>query len=331
MTAGDVAALRAEFSGQRPGRPAHRLRLSRPAPPGASGPRSPASRPCRSARPASRNRGWRASSSSKNTRASSRARLAPRQMCSPNPKARWGAAVRRRTSNAPGVGTEDRLVSVGRRVQHDQECPRRYRRAGELHVDHGRAAEGLDGGDPAEHLLDRRGQECTGPRPGPPAGPGGGPGPRPRPTAASGSSRCRPPAGSGGIRSPRPRRADGRRPAWWPARSARLVPVDCATTARDRRGTPSARPSGRPSAPEIPSADLDGGVRPPAQPLAVRPVHPEQFGDHGDGDGCGQRTDQVDGFVGRALHPARCGPPHGCASSSGATDRGVNRRLTTDR
>ena len=124
--------------------------------------------------------------------ASSRARLAPRQRCSPKPNARWAGVDGRGgcRSGRPSARTPPRRGCPRRRASRGSR--RRRPPAAELDVGGGGAAERLDRRHPAQALLDR----APGCSDGSAAQRGAlvgvlGQGLRRRPRAGSGSSRCR--------------------------------------------------------------------------------------------------------------------------------------------
>ena len=88
---------------------------------------------------------------------SARARRCPRHRCAPNPKATWSLGS---AADVEGLGVdEDRLVAVRRRVEQEHVLPGADGLAVELDVTCGRAVHVLDGRHPAQHLLDRSGQQ----------------------------------------------------------------------------------------------------------------------------------------------------------------------------
>ena len=98
-----------------------------------------------------------ASSSSKNTRPSRRARCTPRQKCSPMPNERCGFGWRW-MSNASRV-VEHGLVAVGRRVVHRHLVAGRDRHVVQHGVGGGGAPEVVERVGPPQDLLDRAGDE----------------------------------------------------------------------------------------------------------------------------------------------------------------------------
>ena len=108
-------------------------------------------------RPGQLDVGQARSSSSKISRISSRARFAPRQKCSPMPKARCSLGVR--PTSKRSASRKDLLVAVRRRVEDDDLVALADLLAAELGVARRGAAEVHDRRHPAQHLLDRGRQQ----------------------------------------------------------------------------------------------------------------------------------------------------------------------------
>ena len=111
--------------------------------------------------PASSRSGSRSTTSRIMALISARARLAPRQKCTPPPpKVTWSLGVRRDVERVRVV--EHVLVAVGRRVVDDDLVAFLDLLAAELGVAGGGAPEVVDRAAPAEHLLDARSARASG-------------------------------------------------------------------------------------------------------------------------------------------------------------------------
>ena len=196
-----------------------------------------------------------------------------------------------------GVRAEDCIIPIGRGVQHDQEGAGRDRGTSHLDVNGGRAAEGLDGGHPPQYLLDGRGHYRQ----------------------VLGQQRLLGRVASQGLGPSRQQRAGcfvacHQQGQQEPEHLA-LVEQSVAdlSSGQHAQQLDSVRPGSADVVGQEPQqlshaggrlvggpvGRLDGGIRPLPQLRHVGPVDAEQFGDHGDGDGCGQTVDQVDGLAGR--------------------------------